>query len=118
MRFLRKRARRRARGLIFQHFIGIETLWGSAEKIIKIRLTGAEQGGRTCGAIDEPRKSSKAIDRGVIIKKCHNCALSRQKWGFYPIYIYICTYYYICFIYFHCSIHSFYVLLIAFLFYR
>ena len=28
---------------------------------------GREQGGITCGAIDEPRKSSKAIDERVII---------------------------------------------------
>jgi len=28
---------------------------------------GAVQGGITCGAIDEPRKSSKAIDERVII---------------------------------------------------
>ena len=27
----------------------------------------ADQGGITCGAIDEPRKSSKAIDECVII---------------------------------------------------
>ena len=28
------------------------------------------QGGITCGAIDEPRKSSKAIDERVIINFC------------------------------------------------
>ena len=28
---------------------------------------GVKQGGITCGAIDEPRKSSKAIDKRVII---------------------------------------------------
>ena len=28
---------------------------------------GRKQGGITCGAIDEPRKSSKAIDERVII---------------------------------------------------
>ena len=28
---------------------------------------GGDQGGITCGAIDEPRKSSKAIDERVII---------------------------------------------------
>ena len=51
------------------------------------------QGGITCGAIDEPRKSSKAIDERVIInfrdknvvncaflrQKCRNCAFSQQK---------------------------------------
>ena len=30
-------------------------------------LGGENQGGITCGAIDEPRKSSKAIDKHVII---------------------------------------------------
>ena len=30
-------------------------------------LIGIEQGGITCEAIDEPRKSSKAIDKRVII---------------------------------------------------
>ena len=29
-----------------------------------------DQGGITCGAIDEPRKSSKAIDERVIINFC------------------------------------------------
>ena len=29
--------------------------------------TNTDQGGITCGAIDEPRKSSKAIDEHVII---------------------------------------------------
>ena len=29
---------------------------------------GDHQGGITCGAIDDPRKSSKAIDERVIIK--------------------------------------------------
>ena len=31
------------------------------------RVTNLHQGGITCGAIDEPRKSSKAIDGRVII---------------------------------------------------
>ena len=30
-------------------------------------ITTCHQGGITCGAIDEPRKSSKAIDERVII---------------------------------------------------
>ena len=33
----------------------------------KIAHLNSEQGGITCGAIDEPRKSSKAIDECVII---------------------------------------------------
>ena len=40
--FLRARARRRAKGLFFHHFIRIEISWGSAEKIVKIRPTVAE----------------------------------------------------------------------------
>ena len=35
-------------------------------QILKIAIF-AMQGGITCGAIDEPRKSSKAIDKRVII---------------------------------------------------
>jgi len=31
---------------------------------------GDHQGGITCGAIDEPRKSSKVIDERVIINFC------------------------------------------------
>ena len=31
---------------------------------------GYPQGGKTCEAIDEPRKSSKAIDKRVIINFC------------------------------------------------
>ena len=41
------------------------------------------QGGITCGAIDELRKSSKTIDERVIIsfprQKCRNCAFLRQN---------------------------------------
>ena len=29
-----------------------------------------DQGGITCGAIDEPRKSSRAVDKHVIINFC------------------------------------------------
>ena len=42
MRILRSRTCRRARGLIFHHFIRIKISWGSAEKITKIRPTVAE----------------------------------------------------------------------------
>ena len=31
------------------------------------KILGQAQGGITCGAIDEPRKSSKAIDERIII---------------------------------------------------
>ena len=42
-----------------------------AQKLVQVDaleiLCNALQGGITCGAIDEPRKSSKAIDKRVII---------------------------------------------------
>ena len=56
------------------------------------------QGGITCGAIDEPRKSSKAIDKRVIIN-FRNCVFLRQKRGFCFIYWYIYILVYISFIY-------------------
>ena len=34
---------------------------------INENMVGVQQGGITCGAIDEPKKSSKAIDERVII---------------------------------------------------
>ena len=38
------------------------------------------QGGITCGAIDEPRKSSKAIDERVIINFCNkNVVIARFR---------------------------------------
>ena len=38
------------------------------------------QGGKTCGAIDEPRKSSKAIDKGVIKDFCDkNVVIARFR---------------------------------------
>ena len=38
------------------------------------------QGGITCGAIDEPRKSSKAIDERVIINFCDkNVVIARFR---------------------------------------
>ena len=42
---------------------------GTHQTISKFSIfhCGHEQGGITCGAIDEPRKSSKAIDERVII---------------------------------------------------
>ena len=69
------------------------------------------QGGITCEAIDEPRKSSHAIDERVIINfrdKNVEIARFRDKNGVFIPFIYI----YIC------SIDSFSVLSIAFLFYR
>ena len=40
--------------------------WTKTEKVEMSRI-GAAQGGITCGAIEDPRKSSKAIDERVII---------------------------------------------------
>ena len=37
------------------------------EKYLLQKSYGVQQGGITCGAIDEPRKSLKAIDERVII---------------------------------------------------
>ena len=54
-----------------------------------------EQGGITCGAIDEPRKSSKAIDERVIINFCDKnvvIARFRNKNGvlsYLHIYVYL-----------------------------
>ena len=35
-----------------------------------VKFVSSAQGGITCGAIDEPRKSSKVIDERVIINFC------------------------------------------------
>ena len=51
------------------------------------------QGGITCGVIDEPRKSSKAIDEHVIINFCDkNVAIARfrDKNGGFILFTYIC----------------------------
>ena len=87
-------------------------LWG--DKNLRFREI---QGGITCGAINEPRKSSKAIDErfhdknGVFMLLC-----------FIDLYIFMYTYYIIYVIYFYTcifySFHSFSVLFIAFLLYR
>ena len=64
------------------------------------------QGGITCGAIEDPRKSSKAIDERVIINfRDKNAVIARfRDKNFYRQLF--------------CSINSFFVLSIAFLFYR
>ena len=56
----------------------------------------SNQGGITCGGIDEPRKSSKAIDECVIIDFCDKnviIARFRDKNGFlsysYIMYMYL-----------------------------
>ena len=38
--------------------------------LVFLSISSCEQGGITCGAIDEPRKSSNAIDERVIINFC------------------------------------------------
>ena len=52
------------------------------------------QGGITCGAIDEPRKSSKAIDKPVIIDfRDKNVVIARfrdQNEFLFNLLIYIC----------------------------
>ena len=64
------------------------------------------QGGITCGAIEDPRKSSKAIDERVIINfRDTNGVIAR----FRDKNVVIVRF---------CDIDSFFVLSIAFLFYR
>ena len=73
------------------------------------RNSGTEQGGITCGAIDDPRKSSKAIDERVIINfRDKNVVIARfrDKNGGFILFVYISIYI------------SFSVLSIAILFYR
>ena len=73
-------------------------LWG--DKNLRLREI---QGGITCGAINEPRKSSKAIDERVIINfrnKKVVIARFRGKNGFFILFIYICIYFNTCFIHF------------------
>ena len=62
----------------------------------------SNQGGITCGAIDEPRKYSKAIDERVTINfhdKNVVIARFRDKNRSFIQFICICIYFYICFIY-------------------
>ena len=65
---------------------------------------GQRQGGITCGAIDEPRKSSKAIDKHVIINfRDQNVVIAhfrdKNEVLFYLLYIYIYILIYIRFTY-------------------
>ena len=78
------------------------------------------QGGITCGAIDELRKSSKAIDERVIINfRDKNVVIARfrDKNDGFILFIYICIYFYICFIYFYTYIYIYMFLYIYILFY-
>ena len=45
------------------------------------------QGGITCEAIDEPRKSSKAIDKRVIIDSCDKNAVIARFRGINEVFI-------------------------------
>ena len=82
-------------------------------------MLGLNQGGITCGAIDEPRKSSKAIDERVIINfRDKNGVIARFRDKNVVIVRFCdknveCLYISIGF----CSIDSFSVLSIDFLFY-
>ena len=68
------------------------------------------QGGITCGAIDEPRKSSKVIDERVIINFCDKNVVTarfRDKNEVFVLFItYIYIYINIYFIYLYIHIHS------------
>ena len=47
---------------------------------ISFNIKSEHQGGITCGAIDEPRKSSKAIDKRVIINfRDNNVVIARFR---------------------------------------
>ena len=53
-------------------------------------LPTIDQGGISCGAINEPRKSSKAIDERVILNFCDKnvvIARIRNKNGFFILFI-------------------------------
>ena len=68
------------------------------------------QGGITCGAIDEPRKSSKAIDKRVIIDFCDKnvvIARFRDKNDGFILFIYICIYFYMFYSFLYIYIHLF-----------
>ena len=54
-------------GFVYTGVVDVSTLDKNLVEFLKI---ADQQGGITCGAIDEPRKSSKAIDERVIINFC------------------------------------------------
>ena len=70
-------------------------------------LFSQDQGGITCGAIDAPRKSSKAIDERVIINFCNkNVVIARfrdknEVFVLFIIYIYIYINKYSIYLYIH-----------------
>ena len=85
-----------------------------------VKQHSVQQGGITCGAIDEPRKSSKAIDERVIIIFCDkNVVIARfrdKNDGLSYLFL-ICIYFYICFIHFYTYIYIYIFLYIYILFY-
>ena len=61
------------------------------------------KGGITCEAIDEPRKSSYAIDERVILNfRDKNVVIARfrNKNGFFILFIYICMYFLMAFLFY------------------
>ena len=53
---------------------------GNKQVLKNIRETMCIQGGITCGAIEDPRKSSKAIDERVIINfRDKNVVIARSR---------------------------------------
>ena len=50
-----------------EYYSCVFEFWTSAVQKCLFQVDSALQGGITCGAIDEPRKSLKAIDERVII---------------------------------------------------
>ena len=76
--------------------------------------------GKTCGAIEEASRSSKAIDERVIIIFCDKnvvIARFRDKNDGFILFIYICIYFCICFIHFYTYIYIYIFLYIYILFY-
>ena len=65
-----------------------------------VLLLSIKQGGITCGAIDEPRKSSKAIDERVIINFCDKNVVIARFRDRNEVFIQF-TYIYIFYIYFY-----------------
>ena len=85
-------------GLWGQDTVQAGTFWGV--------LGGPNQGGITCGAIDEPRKSSKAIDERVIINfRDKNVVIARfaTKMGYLPFYIYMNIFSYMFYLFLYIS---------------
>ena len=75
-------------------------------------MGGGGQGGITCGAIDEPWKSLKAIDGRVIINFCNkNVVIAHfcDKNDGFLLSIHICLYFYICIIHFYIEVYVLFI---------